>query len=688
MPPIGAEMSLFNKFYTDIFSKLLIKHKVWLGFAIMLVILVVIAIKPLHSLTNIQKNVVGIVTGNQTTVIESDELAKLINEATSHLGFYLMSQEDHHKHMYEQNLKKIDEQIQALKNNNVIKASAESVELVNSIEGDIKRFKEYGNQTIEIVKDDSKNYAAVAYSSQNLSPLAQQILQHLTAMILTESSEESSAKRKALLIEIDNLRYNWVNLMSRMRGYLVLGSDVVLKQVKNYAQTSGEIIGRINEMEDLLTLDQLDALEQITSLRNKYVEGIKEVENLKSSGKWRTDAYLIRTELGPLLNDIRASLDKLVVGQRQAIEATSNELLGQVQSTIYIVAIFLVIGLLIGTGVAWLMSCSITRPLRDAVTAMNDIAEGEGDLTRRLAVRGRDEIAQLSAGFNKFVEKIQNLIGQLIGFTSQLASATNEMSAITEQTSVGAKQQQEQTDQVVSAINELMRSVQEVASSASEAASAAQHANDETGNGQKVVAATVQSINSLANEVERAGGVIQKLGKESENIGSVLDVIRGIAEQTNLLALNAAIEAARAGEQGRGFAVVADEVRTLASRTQQSTQEIQEMIQRLQSGAREAVSVMEEGQNMAKASVDQAAQAGSSLDVIAGAVSTISTMNTQIASAAEEQSSVSENINCNVQSISDITDQTTEGSHQTARASEDLNKLAVELQQTINQFKI
>ena len=179
-------MNFLNNLYTDIFSKLLIKHKVWLGFSIMLVILAVIAVKPLHSLTNIQEKVVGIVTGNQTTVIDSGELAKLINEATSHLGFYLMSQEDHHKHMYEQNLTKIDEQIQSLKNNNVIKSSEESVELVSSIERDIEKFKAYGNQTIEIVKDDSKNFAAVAYSSQNLSPLAQQMLQHLTAMILTE----------------------------------------------------------------------------------------------------------------------------------------------------------------------------------------------------------------------------------------------------------------------------------------------------------------------------------------------------------------------------------------------------------------------------------------------------------------------------------------------------------------------
>jgi len=338
--------------------------------------------------------------------------------------------------------------------------------------------------------------------------------------------------------------------------------------------------------------------------------------------------------------------------------------------------------------VALIIGRIITRPLLNAVQAMDNIAEGDGDLTQRLDQRGKDEIAELGSAFNKFTIKTQTVISQVVGFTAQLASASTEMSAITEQTSIGAKTQRVETDMVVTAIDEMSASVRSVAKNAQEAASAAQHADEETAKGQQVVVSTVASIKKLAEEVENISGVINKVGVHSESIGTVLDVIKGIAEQTNLLALNAAIEAARAGEQGRGFAVVADEVRNLASRTQQSTAEIQHMIENLQQDSRGAVAAMEQGLHMARDSVEQASKAGESLEVIGGAVSTINTMNMQIAAGAEEQSTVAESINQGVHKISNVTDQTVEGSQQTAKASEEMAIMASELQNLLSQFKV
>ncbi|TNF32759.1 MAG: methyl-accepting chemotaxis protein [Gammaproteobacteria bacterium] len=338
--------------------------------------------------------------------------------------------------------------------------------------------------------------------------------------------------------------------------------------------------------------------------------------------------------------------------------------------------------------IASLIARGIGRPLCAAVEAMNEIAAGEGDLTKRLDDSGNNEISRLAGAFNHFAEKVRQMVSHVSASTAQLAAAAEEVSAITEETNRGVQQQQTETTQVVTAMNEMAATVQEVARHANEAASAATNADTASADGKKVVINTMKAIEDLSAEINSAASVISKLETDSENIGSVLDVIKGIAEQTNLLALNAAIEAARAGEQGRGFAVVADEVRTLASKTQQSTQEIQGMIEQLQSGARSAVKVMSESITRAEESVSKAAHAGSALESITRAVSQIRDMNAQIATAAEEQSAVAEEINRNIVSINDVVDQTAEGSRQTSIASGELARLAVQLQQLVGQFKV
>ena len=344
--------------------------------------------------------------------------------------------------------------------------------------------------------------------------------------------------------------------------------------------------------------------------------------------------------------------------------------------------------LIIGLMFAGFIARLIGGPLCKAVEAMNEIAEGGGDLTRRLDAQGDNEISRLSAAFNSFAEKVRAMVSQVYGSTTQLASAAEEMSVIMVETNRSTLQQQSETSQVVTAMNEMAATVQEVARNATEAAAAASSADTAAAEGKRVVIATMSAIENLSSDVNSAANVIGQLEKDSENIGTVLDVIKGIAEQTNLLALNAAIEAARAGEQGRGFAVVADEVRTLASRTQQSTQEIQEMIEKLQVGAQSAVKVMDESRTKAEDSVTQAATAASSLETITNSVSLINDMNTQIATAAEQQSAVAEEINRNILNISDIVDRSADGASQTSKASEELANLAIKLQQLVNQFKV
>lgn len=347
-----------------------------------------------------------------------------------------------------------------------------------------------------------------------------------------------------------------------------------------------------------------------------------------------------------------------------------------------------VVALFAGLIIASFIGRLIGAPLCSTVDAMNEIAEGGGDLTRRLDESGNNEISRLSRAFNQFAEKIRATVSQVSHSTTQLATASVEMSTITEETTRGTSQQQSETVQVVAAMNEMTATVQEVARHANNAADAANNADKASAEGKQVVINTMQAIQALSEEVHSAANVIGQLEKDSENIGSVLDVIKGIAEQTNLLALNAAIEAARAGEQGRGFAVVADEVRNLASKTQQSTQEIQKMIEKLQLGAQSAVRVMDASRDRADQSVAQADKANTSLEIIADSVSKIKDMNSHIATAAEQQSTVAEEINRNIVNISNVVEITAKGATQTASASEDLSRLAVGLQQLVNQFKV
>ena len=516
------------------------------------------------------------------------------------------------------------------------------------------------------------------------------------ALVYALSQMESISERYQQVQKQDNAR---VEALQDIMSNGLLGGVATRNKVfrpdleaaiKVTRKTDDVVRASIAEARSLTASDNTDAqalLDDIEARWQRVMTARLAVFEQVDAGDLAQARSLLVTDEHPDWQQIRKNIQSLIATAKQREDARTEAARQHQEEAVAATVLIGVVALGAGVLLLVLVMASFTRRIRHVIRAMQDIAEGEGDLTRRLPAEGNDEFARLSGAFNRFVERIQTLVREITDSTGQLAASAEEMSMITRQSRESTHEQNEQTQMVASAIEELTATTREIAENTNQTASASNETEEVTHGGQRALKRSMDNVHQLMDSMQETATSIGQLESQTQDIGKVLDVIQGVAEQTNLLALNAAIEAARAGEQGRGFAVVAEEVRNLASRTQQSTEEIKGIIDSLRDRARRTVEAMDVSRSQGEATLEAVNETDESLDAVVRHVNHINEMTMQIATAAEEQSATVEEVNRNLERIRAKSAELDDASEQVSVAGGDLTRLSSNLDGLVNRFR-
>lgn len=667
------------------FHRLTLGQKLWSGTLVFVILLAAVGSLVTFTQKETSDDMRWLIDREQPAIEKVLRLKVSIKEARANFALYLISENQQLLLDHQTSSQQILQDVEQLRRYFEHNKQADLASRVDQIKHQYQQIMNAEKLLLKIFADPETRQPGLAIATHTMSPETSLGIASLQNMLnsLRENSL-GNENTEALFVKTSQIIYNWSKLSSEFRAYLLFRSPELAKHNDELIKLLEQQLEQLAQNENL-DLDHEESIEHAIIALKSLKSAHQDLIAVHGEDAWRRDIHMIRTQIAPQLQTLDDLIDVTLQLVLKNVAAKRDHILQELDEQTNLTLAIMISGVALGLIFMWLVIGAVKKRISKSVDALKAVSES-GNLNHTLAETGRDELTELALYFNCFVGKIRSVVDLVVLSSSSLANESSRMNQATQRSKEQISQQQLDIAEIAQAINHMSDSAEQMKNNAESAAAAALESSNQANDGKKVVSNVVAAIQQLSSEVANASGVIERINQDSTQIGIVMDVIRNISEQTNLLALNAAIEAARAGEQGRGFAVVADEVRTLSNRIHKETEQINQIISTLQQNATDAVDVMQRGSRISHEMVEKAQGANNALSTITQAASTITQMNTGIADLTASQNNHVDEVREKIDSITRIAQDSAQTAIEASNSSNEFTIMAGQLQDLVKQF--